>query len=119
MGSKTILTIKNYHNNGGNLTLNLESYKLENQNRLTVSRWPDQYSSRLGMMANLNKNSHSLSWGFIEMSLVVETFSDTGELLSHKFYIFTSVAVEDFLSRLSYEVIIFAFNKKNEFCVGQ
>jgi hypothetical protein len=119
MSKKLTLTIKNYYNRGGSLTLKLESFKIENQNRLTVSRWPDQYSSRLGMMANLNKDSHSLSWGFTEMSLFVETFSETGNLISHKFYVFTRVAVEHFVPRDSYELIIFAFNEKSEFCVGQ
>jgi hypothetical protein len=119
MSNKFTLTIKKYHNDGSSQTLNLESYKIENQNRLIVSRLPDHYSSRLAMMANLNKNSHSLSWGFTEMSLFVETFSEAGFLISHRFYVFTSVAVADLLPRDSYDLIIFAFNEKSEFCVGQ
>ena len=119
MDIKRILTIKNYHNKGGDLSIKLESHKVENQNRLSVSRWPDQYSSRLGMMANLNKDSHSLSWGFTEMRLTIKKFSDTGELISYQFYVFTRVAVEHFLSRDSYELITFAFNEKSEFCIGQ
>ena len=57
MKSKIMLTIKNYHNRGGDLTVNLESYKIERikqQNMLTVSRWPDQYSSRFATIANFN-----------------------------------------------------------------
>ncbi len=119
MSNKKILAIKDYHNNGGDLKIEVEDFKIERLNQILVSRIPDQYSSRLGMMANLNKNSRSLSWGFTEMIVMVDEFSDQGAFISHKVYVFSSIGVEQLLTLGSYEVITFAFNKKSEFCFGQ
>ncbi len=116
-----ILKIKNYHNGGGDLTLNLESYKIErikNQTMLTVSRWPDQYSSRFATIANFNRE-RALNYGFTQMVLKVDTFSDNGEFISQKFIVFTSAIIAHFVPRDSYELIIFAFNEKSELCLGQ
>ena len=118
MKIKIRLTIKNYYDRGGDLTLNLESYKIEDKHRLTVSRWPDQYSSRFATIFNFN-NERALNYGFTKMVLKVDTFSDNGEFISQKFIVFTSAVIARFLPRNSYEVIIFAFNEKSEFCLGQ
>ena len=88
-------------------------------NKLIVYRKPDQFSSRLGMMANLNKNSHSLSWGFTEITMTVEKFSDQGAFVSLKTMNFISIGVENSKMNGDEEEVTFVFNQMGEFCIGQ
>lgn len=128
MKIKNTLNIKNYFNNGGNLLLKIGSFALIEKSRngnktyqLIVNRKPDQNSSRLGMMANLNKTNKNLSWGFLEMTLTIEKFSDQGAFISKRVLTFfdgvgvaESRAVDQFE-----EEITFISNKKGEHCIGQ
>ncbi len=127
MGSKKILTIKDWLGTGtGSINIEVADFLIERFGsarriiqKLTVSRKPDQYSSRLGMMANLNKNSRSLSWGFVSMTLTVDEFSDAGVLITRKTFNFTGIAVENTLTLGEFEVVTFVFNQKGEICIGQ
>lgn len=104
---------------GGSLTVEVVSFMLEKNNRLTISRMPDQYSSRFATLANFNKSKRALMYGFTEMNLIVNTSSDTGDFVSHRVYFFTGIAVEQTVALGVYEAITFAFNDKSEFCLGQ
>lgn len=87
--------------------------------KLTVWRKPDQFSSRLGMMAHLNKNNKTLSWGFNEMSLTIENFSDQGIFVFRRIISFSGIAVEDSKLVSDEEEVTFVFNRKGEFCLGK
>lgn len=127
MSNKNILIIKDWTGSGtGNIHFQIGSYILVERrigatkiNKLIVYRKPDQFSSRLGMMANLNKNNHSLSWGFTEMTLTIEKFSDQGAFVSLKTINFTSIAVENSKMNGDEEEVTFVFNQMGEFCIGQ
>lgn len=127
MSNKNILIIKDWTGSGtGNIHFQIGSYILVERrigatkiNKLIVYRKPDQFSSRLGMMASLNKNNHSLSWGFTEMTLTIEKFSDQGAFVSLKTINFTSIAVENSKMNGDEEEVTFVFNQMGEFCIGQ
>ena len=127
MGNKNILTIKDWTGSGtGSIKIQIGSFMLVERrigstkiNKLIVYRKPDQYSSRLGMMANLNKTNHSLSWGFTEMTLTVEKFSDQGAFVSLKTMNFSSIGVENSRMNGDEEEVTFVFNQMGEFCIGQ
>src|SRR4051812_38196235 len=83
------LTIKDYHNGGGDLTLKLTgvqySDKAANLGRvqLIVYRKPVQYSSRLGMFAFLrNTQPGYQSIGFSQVTLNQVQCNDAGAVLS-------------------------------------
>ena len=86
--------------------------------KLIVNRRPDQYSSRFGMMANLNKSGGALSWGFAIISLRIEECDDSGSIVSSTTYDFSGVAVAD--SRISGgdEEITFVFSRKTVFSIA-
>lgn len=88
--------------------------------QLTVNRKPDQYSSRLGMMANLNKTNNTLSWGFLEITLIIEKHSDKDEFISRTVLVFfDGVAVSDkkAVGKIE-EELTFVSNHKGETCFG-
>lgn len=127
MSSKKILTIKDWLGTGtGDLKLKIKDFSIERFGsvpqtiqKMKITRKPDQYSSRLGMMANLNKNSRSLSWGFAKMNLKVDEFSDRGALITHREFNFVSIAVENLLTLGEFEEITFVLTQQGELCVGK
>jgi hypothetical protein len=126
MDKKITLTIRGWSGKStGAIDIKIGSFTLiertlgsRTTRKLLVYRKPDQYSSRLGMMANLNKNSRSLSWGFTEMSLTIEDFSAAGAILSSKTYDFAGIAVADSRMNGDDEEVTFVFNKKSEFIIS-
>lgn len=93
------LTIKDYHNRGGNLTLKLRgaqySEAAANSGRvqLIANRQPDQHSSRLGMFAFLrNTQPGYQNIGFSEMMLTIR--DDTEAVVSLMINVFFNVWVE-------------------------
>lgn len=126
MGRKKTLVIKDWLGSmTGDLQLDIESYMFIERNfssrkiqKLVVNRKPDRYSSRFGMMANLNKNGNSLSWGFTQMTLTIEETSDKGAIISIKTFDFVSIGVENSRMMGDEEEITFVFNKKSEFAIS-
>lgn len=126
MGRKNILQIKDWLGTGtGDLKLEIGSYMLIERTftsrkiqKLVVNRKPDRHSSRFGMMANLNKRNNTLSWGFSEMSLIIEETSDKGAIISTRIYDFVSIGVENSRINGDDEEITFVFNKKSEFSIS-
>lgn len=126
MGRKKTLEIKDWLGTGsGNLKLEIESYMFIERSfgsrkiqKFVVNRKPDRHSSRFGMMANLNKNNNTLSWGFTEMTLTIEETSDAGAIISLKTFDFVSIGVENVKMNGDEEEITFVFNKKSEFTIS-
>ncbi|MEZ5428623.1 MAG: hypothetical protein R2747_20420 [Pyrinomonadaceae bacterium] len=127
MSRKKILTIKDWlGTNTGNIALEIGAYMLiervfdrQKQLKLVVNRKPDRYSSRFGMMANLNRRNRSLSWGFTEMTLRIEDYSDAGAFVYQKVLVFSGVAVADSRMVGDEEELTFVFNSKGESCIGR
>lgn len=129
MSSKNTLTIKDWSGTGtGNISFEVGGFALIEKSRggrkiyqLIVNRKPDRHSSRLGMMANLNKTNRTLSWGFLEMNLTIEIFSDQGAFVSKRvFNFFDGVGVAESRAVDKFEEeVTFISNKKGEFCIGQ
>jgi len=101
MSFEIVLTIKNYHNGGGDLTLKLRGAQYTpvavNSGRvqLIVNRTPDQYSSRLGMFAFLrNTQPGYQSIGFAEMMLTHRDCDASGAVVSLVINVFYQVGVE-------------------------
>lgn len=101
MSFEIALTIKNYHNGGGDLTLKLRGAQYSegaaNSGRvqLIVNRTPDQYSSRLGMFAFLrNTQPGYQSIGFSELMLTARDCTDAGAVVSLAINVFYNVGVE-------------------------
>ena len=125
MSETRILTIKDWHGSSSisfqvGTILFLEKIRQGRlTEKLTVWRKPDQFSSRLGMMAHLNKSNKTLSWGFNEMKLGIENFSDQGVFVFRKTISMDGIAVEDTKLISDEEEVTFVFNKKIEFCLGK
>ena len=127
MGSKKILTIKDWYGTGkGDLKLEVADYTIERLryqsgvfDRLTIRRKPDQYSSRIGMMAYLNKNRGTLSWGFAGMTLKDDEFSNKGAAITRREFNFRGGAVESSLMADTFEVITIVSNQIGEHCIGK
>lgn len=125
MSEKRTLTIKDWHGSSsinfqvGTFMLMEKVRQGKRTERLTIWRKPDQFSSRLGMMAELNKRNQTLSWGFNEMSLTIENFSDQGVFVSIKTISFSGIAVENSKLVNDEEELTFVFNRKGEFCLGK
>lgn len=125
MSEKRTLTIKDWHGSSsinfqvGTFMLMEKVRQGKRTERLTIWRKPDQFSSRLGMMAELNKRNRTLSWGFNEMSLTIENFSDQGVFVSIKTISFSGIAVENSKLVNDEEELTFVFNRKGEFCLGK
>src|SRR3982750_1523367 len=101
MGGGGAITIKNYHNGGGDLTLKIkgaqysESASNGGRNRLIIYRDPDQYSSRLGMFAYLWHNQPGYeTLGFPELSLQFTQCNDSGVVISIATNVYFSVYVD-------------------------
>ena len=125
MSEKRTLTIKDWHGSSS-ISFKVGTYMMlekvrqgKRKESLTIWRKPDQFSSRLGMMAHLNKSNQTLSWGFNEMSLTVENFSDQGVFVSIKTISFSGIAVADSKLVNDEEEVTFVFNRKGEFCLGK
>lgn len=87
--------------------------------QLKITRRSDNRSSRLGMMAELNKRNKTLAWGFTQITHIFEHPSiDNDRLLLRTITVFTSVAVADY-RRLgaNEEEITFIANKKSEYAI--
>jgi hypothetical protein len=130
MSSKHILTIKDWSGSGtGNLDIEvgggfgiIEKQKGNRRSyKLIVNRKHDQYSSRFGMMASLNQRNNTLSWGFLEVTLTVKKYSDTGVFLSVTAYSFhggVAVAEARTVNNNEQEVT-FVSNLMGDYCVGK
>lgn len=101
MSFEISLTIKNYHNRGGDLTLKLSSAQYSEQAsnsgrvKLVVFRKPDQYSSRLGMFAFLRNTQNGYQGiGFTEATLTFRDLNDSGGVVSMAVNVFYDVGVD-------------------------
>ena len=122
MGFKQTVIIKNYHNGGGDLTLEVGMSGISEkmiggakQVRLKITRKPDKHSTRLGMFAFLrNTQPGYQSLGFSEVTLIFDQTSSDGKFLSRTFVVFTDVAVEKAERKGDEEEITFLAGKKSE-----
>ncbi|MEP6922908.1 MAG: hypothetical protein ABI954_00465 [Pyrinomonadaceae bacterium] len=122
MSSKHTLTIKDYHNRGGDLTVEINvsitSEKIVNSVKiikLKVTRKPDQYSSRLGMFAFVrNTRPGYQSLGFSQVTTTFDTYSADGKFLSRTVSVFSDVAVESLMPKGDEEEITFIARKSFE-----
>ncbi len=129
MGSNLTLTIKNYHNGGGDLQLKITSSAtsekvLSGQKiiKLIVTRKPDQYSSRLGMFAFLRNNQPGYqSLGFPQATIAMERFSDSdGKFISTTLIDYFDVYVDKVASKGAEEEITFRVRSKSlEFTISK
>ncbi len=127
MSSKQTVTIKNYHNGGGNLSFEVKQIVISEKSdgsssivRLKITRQPDKHSTRLGMFAYLRNNQPNYqSLGFSEVTLIFERYSESGKFLSRTFIVFSDVAVEKSEKRGNEEEITFiAAKKSGEFAIS-
>jgi len=127
MASKRTLTIKDWHGTGkGDLKLEILDFEIQRLNygqsvldRITIRRKPDQYSSRIGMMAYLNKNRRRLSWGFAGMRINVKEFSGNGVVIARREYSFSGGAVETSAAESGLEIITLLTNQIGSLCMGK
>ena len=123
MGCGTSITIKNYHNGGGDLTLETRgvqySEMASNGGRvqLIIYRKPDQHSSRLGMFAFLrNTQPGYQSLGFPQLTLIHVSCNEAGAVRWMSTNVYFDVFVESAKPFGTEEVITFvARNKTAEF----
>jgi hypothetical protein len=111
------LTIKDYHNGGGDLTLKLTgaqySEKASSPVKLIVYRKPDEHSSRLGMFAYLRNNQPGYqSLGFSELTLTFVKCSDAGAVVSISTNVYFDVGVDSVKPNGTEEQIVFVARKK-------
>jgi hypothetical protein len=127
MSSKLTVTIKDYHNGGGDLTIEvIEAVTSERKVggvdviKLRVTRKPDKHSTRLGMFAYIrNTQPGYKSLGFSEVTLIFDRFANDGKFLSRTITVFSGVAVESSMRRGENEEITFAVGKKSgEFAIS-
>ncbi|MEP6904260.1 MAG: hypothetical protein ABJA66_21255 [Actinomycetota bacterium] len=122
MSGKLTLTIKDYHNGGGDLTIPIiEALTSEKKVggvaviKLRIVRKPDKHSSRLGMFAYIrNTQPGYQNLGFSEISLIFDRFADDGKFLSRTITVYSGVAVESSMKRGEEEEIIFTAGKKSD-----
>jgi hypothetical protein len=122
MGSKQTVIIKNYHNGGGDLKLEVGMSGISEKIvggvkviRLKITRQPDKHSTRLGMFAFLrNTQPGYQNIGFSEITLTFDQTSANGKFLSRTFIVFTDVAVEKAERKGDEEEITFLAGKKSE-----
>jgi hypothetical protein len=122
VSSTQTVTIKNYHNAGGDLTFEVSMSGISEKLvggvkviRLKITRKPDKHSTRLGMFAFLrNTQPGYQSIGFSEVTLTFDQFSGSGKFLSRTYIVFTNVAVEKFERNGDDEEITFLAGKKSE-----
>lgn len=127
MSSRQTVTIKNYHNGGGDLGIEVKQVVISEKNdgsssvvRLKITRQPDKHSTRLGMFAFLRNNQPNYqSLGFSEVTLIFEQFTESGKFLSRTFIVFSDVAVEKSEKKGNEEEITFiAAKKSGEFAIS-
>ena len=128
MSNKLILTIKNYHNSGGDLEFEVKdavtSEKIINSVRvirLKVTRKPDKHSSRLGMFAFLRNTQRGYqSLGFSQVTLTFDRCGEDGKFISTTMVDFFNVAVESVKPKGSDEEVTFiAGSKSGEFTISK
>jgi|GEM_PF-3125059 len=127
MSSKLSLTIKDYHNGGGDLDMKITSAitseKIVGKVRiikLTITRKPDQNSSRLGMFAFLRRTQKGYqSLGFSQVTLTFDRYSADGKFLSSAMIDFFDVFVDSVMGKSDEEEIVFlARRKSGEFTIS-
>ncbi len=87
--------------------------------QLKITRRSDGRSTRLGMMAEMNKRNGTLAWGFTQITQISEHASmDDQRRRVRTITVFTGVAVADY-RRLgaNEEEITFVANKKGEYSI--
>lgn len=129
MSSNFTLTIKDYHNGGGDLVLKISgsvtSEKVLNGQKiikLIVTRKPDQYSSRLGMFAYLRNNQPGYqSLGFPQATLTLDRYSDSdGGFVSTTLIDYFDVYVDKVAAKGAEEEITFRVRSKSwEFTISK
>ncbi|MBS1794476.1 MAG: hypothetical protein JSS81_11510 [Acidobacteria bacterium] len=126
MGQRKILTIKGWLGTGtADLRLEILGYYFIERRfpsyvirKFIVNRRPDRYSSRLGMMANLNKSKGALAWGFASMSFSVETTDDDGAFVSSRIFDLTGIGTENVRMSGDEEEITFVYAEMSEFMIS-
>jgi hypothetical protein len=126
MKSKKTLTIKDWYGAGkGSLNIEIMDFTIErlsNANgvfdKLTIRRKPDGYSSRIGVMAYLNKSAGKLRWGFPAMTLKVDEYSKNGVAVTQREFNFHGGAVENSSAEHGFEVITLVSNMIGQACFG-
>ncbi len=121
MSSKFTLTIKDYHNGGGDLTFQINGAIISEKKvggvdiiKLKIVRKPDKHSTRLGMFAYLrNTQPGYQSLGFSDVTLIFDRFAADGKFLSRTITVFSDVGVESSIRRGDDEEITFVAGKKS------
>ena len=128
MGVKNTITIKDYHNGGGDLEFEVgEGFALQTRGtndkvmsaRLTVTRKPDKHSTRLGMFAYVRTRPGYESLGFSKIYLTRDTYSDSGLFLARVVYTFPNVAVESVMMRGDLEEVTFLCGGYSEMAISK
>lgn len=108
------ITIKNYFNRGGDLTLKItgaqygDGASSSKSTKLTVTRKPDEHSSRLLMFAFLrNTQPGYQNFGFPQLTLSFVRCNDAGAFLSMSTNVFFDVVVDSSKPMGDEEVITF------------
>ncbi len=127
MSAKHTITIKDYHNGGGDLKIEVIESAISEKIvgtvkviRFKIIRKPDKYSSRLGMFAFIrNTQPGYQSLGFSQVTLTFDRYSAAGKFLSRTYIDFFDVAVESFVPKGDEEEITFiAAKKSGEFAIS-
>ena len=128
MSVRHTITIKDYFNAGGDLTLEVKDSIISEKPvggvtviRLKVTRKPDKYSSRLGMFAYIrNTQPGYQSLGFSQVTLTFDQYSADGKFVSRTLIEFFDVAVESSVRKGDDEEITFIAGKKSgEFAISK
>lgn len=113
------ITIKDYHNGGGDLTLKLtgiqysEGTSNSGRIQLIVYRKPDQFSSRLGMFAFLRNTQPGYgTLGFSQVTLKQVQCNEAGAILSMSTNVYFDVAVESAKPYAAEEMLTFVARRK-------
>lgn len=125
MSSKQTITIKDFQNGGGNLTVEIKSAIISEKSvdstkiiKIKITRQPDKHSTRFGMFAFLrNTQPGYQTTGFSEATLTFDRYSATGKFLSRSFIVFYGVAVENVrqIGNDEEEITFVAAQKAGEF----
>lgn len=127
MSSKQTLIIKNYHNGGGDLKIDVVQTIISEKSdgskslvRLKIIRKPDKHSARIGMFAFLRNNEPNYqSLGFSELVLIYDQFLESGKFVARTYVVFSDVGVEKVEKRGNDEEITFvALKKSGEFAIS-
>lgn len=131
------LTIQDFHNGGGNLTVEVGASSIGAAD-FNVVREPDQYSSRLLMFAYLHDKNGYQNLGFPEVTLTTDTYSTAAcapaspydkyqkydkssakcRLTSRSTHDFFEVRVIDYKRLGKLEIINFDFKKHSQFAIA-